>query len=901
MNFQAGEYEAAQLPSFVLPGAKTRYAPDRVCDLKHIKIEASFDFSQKKVFGTTTLWVEPINEGLRHLELDAVEMMIKRVALSTGMPLGYEYLGGRLRIDLGKPRRSGEEVIFSIEYEAQPRRGLYFISPNEAYPNKPVQIWSQGQDEDSRHWFPCFDYPNERATSELIATVPSKYFALSNGKLIHMREDASKGVKTYHWKQSIPHVSYLITLVVGEYVELKEAFDGIPVLYYVYPGREADARRSFGNTPDMLNFFSEKIGIKYPYEKYAQVVVADFIFGGMENTTATTLTDTTLHDARAHLDFSSDGLVAHELAHQWWGDLLTCKDWSHGWLNEGFATYFDALYTEHHKGVDEFRHEINEDMEAYFREDRERYRRPIVFNIYDEPVDLFDRHLYQKAACVLHMLRFVLGDDLFWKSLQHYAQKFREKTVDTTDLLNAICEATGKNLEWFFAQWIHKAGHPEFKVAYNWDETYKQVQLTVSQTQKTDEWTPIFRTPIEIAIATSHGVERVRIEIVEPEQRFYLLCAERPKMVSFDVGNWILKKLDFSLPEEMLVYQLGQDRDCMGRIRAAEGLGKTGSPQAVKALRQALLRDPYWGVQAAAAKALGNWGTTSAREALIAGLEIEHPKARRAVVRALGEFKNDESVAEKLVEILRRGDASYYVEAEAATSLGKTRFSRAFEELKQALAKDSFNEVIRAGVFEGFSQLRDERAIAICKEWTQYGKPSQARQAAVVALGKLGEGKREIGEFLIDFLRDSDFRVRLQTLTALRELKDERTIPALGKFAEQSLDGREKRLSREIILKLKEGQNRSEEIKKLREDLEKFSQENRQLRDRLDRLESSGHKSTPATNGHEMTVPVRAPVGPMKKMSAKPKVKALRSAVSKSQVTKANRAKQTVKKKPRRK
>src|SRR5712692_3595550 len=453
---------------FPLPGSKTHYARSRDFHTEHIKLELSFDFAKRRLFGEVTVTLSALIDGLRKVELDGVELLVKRVMME-GRELEFEYSGRTLGIEVGRELSAGEKVTVTVKYEASPRKGLYFIQPDEAYPSKPVQIWTQGEDEDSRYWYPCYDYPNDRSTSEVVVTVPGRFTTISNGKLLEVRENAD-GTRTFHWREEIPHPSYLNSWVVGEYVKVEDVYDGVPVEYYVRPGREAEARRSFGKTPAMMRFFSEKLGVKYPYEKYAQTAVADFTFGGMENISATTQTDLTLHDERAHLDFSSDGLVAHELAHQWFGDLFTCRDWSHGWLNEGFATYFDKLFMEEDKGHDEFLYEMILVAGRYREEDAERYRRPIVEKVYETPSELFDRHLYEKGACVLHMLRFVLGEKLFWKSLAHYAQISRQQNVETDDLRRAIEEATGRNLEGFFSQWLYKAGHPEFKVRYQWKE-----------------------------------------------------------------------------------------------------------------------------------------------------------------------------------------------------------------------------------------------------------------------------------------------------------------------------------------------------------------------------------------------------------------------------------------------
>ncbi len=313
---------------FALPSSTVHYARDRNVDIQHVRLELNVDPEKRLLEGTVRIDLTPIVDNVTRLQLDAIELDVKDVKLN-GKQVNFESTGRNIVIDLDKALKTSEQATISVRYSGQPRRGLYFIGPDKSYPDRPYQAWTQGEDEDTRYWFPCYDFPYDKATSELIVTVPQKYLAISNGSLVETDEDKARGTKTYHWKQDVPHSSYLTSLVVGEYSVIKEKVDDVELQYCVPKGREEDAKRSFEKTPKMVRFFGD-YGVKYPYPKYAQVVVSDFIFGGMENITATTLTWNTLHDKRAHLDFTSDDLVAHELAHQWWGDLLTCRDWSHG-------------------------------------------------------------------------------------------------------------------------------------------------------------------------------------------------------------------------------------------------------------------------------------------------------------------------------------------------------------------------------------------------------------------------------------------------------------------------------------------------------------------------------------------------------------------------------------------
>ena len=829
---------------FPLPGSTVHYARDRDFDVQHVKLDISVDPEKKKLEGAVHITLTPIVDNVTRLEFDAVDLDIADVRLSQGKISSFENTGRKLIINLDKALKMSENLAVSIRYSGEPRRGLYFIGPDKYYPDRPHQAWTQGQDEDSRYWFPCYDYPNDTATSETIVTVPSKYTMISNGVLAETKEDKAKGTKTYHWKQDIPHTTYLTSIVVGEFSVVKEKAEDVELQYFITKGREEDAKRSFEKTPNMVRFFSDYFGVKYPYPKYAQVTVSDFIFGGMENISATTLTERTLHDKRAHLDFSSDDLVSHELAHQWWGDLITCRDWSHGWLNEGFATYSETLFKEEDLGKDEASYYVMQEFETYLEEDSERYRRPIVSKTYIDPTDLFDRHLYQKGGLVLHTLRYYLGEELFKKGLRNYANSFREKVVETSDFRRAMEEATGRSLEGFFDQWVHHGGHPEFKVGYDWDDNAMIAKISVSQTQTGNSGTPlVFQTPVDISFTFAKGVQTKRVMITQRDETFYISLPEKPRDVEFDPGNWVLKTLSFDKPKGMVLYQLSNDKNAVGRTRAAQRLAKYPTEAVIDALKTTCLKDPFWGVQAEAAKSLGVVRTSSALKALIASLKIKHPKARRAVVKALGEFRDEDS-AKALVGILDEGDASYYVEGEAARSLGKTRSPKAFDVLKKNLRKESYLDVIRVGVFEGFAELKDIEAIPIITEWTRYGKPHSAREGATKALGKLGEGRPEVVDHLTRLLDDPWFRVRMEACIALGELMEPKSVKALQRLIDKELDNRVKRRAMEAVQKIQAGREASTAFQRLRDDVDKLRDENRQLKEQLNRIEASQGKTT---------------------------------------------------------
>jgi aminopeptidase N len=838
---------AAYSRPFALAGDQAHYSRDLVVDVRHIKLDIAIDPRAKTVAGRATHYLSAINEGVKRVDFDAAEMTITKVTVG-GKAATFDYSDPVLRVEMGRALKPGVETDVAITYSAKPRRGLYFVAPDKTNPKKPLQAWTQGQDEDSRHWYPCIDYPNHQQTSEAVVSVPAGMISIGNGELKSVKTNRGGG-KTYHWYMGTPHVTYLLSQIVGTFAEITHRWQGVGVEYYGPRGREADLQATLDRTPAMLAFFSDVTGQKYPYSRYAQTFVADFIFGGMENISATTLTDTSLLDKRARLDADADGLLAHELAHQWFGDLLTCRDWSHGWLNEGFATYFEALFTEHNKGIDEFRYELYQNAQIYMGEDAGRYRRPIVNNVYHEPIDLFDRHLYEKGSLVLHMIRTVLGDAQWRKAIRHYVSKHKNTNVVTPDLQRAIEIATGRNIDWLFDEYVYRGGHPSFRLGFEWDADAKQAKLTVTQTQDEKD-SSVFRMAVGVDFNVEGKAHAFNVEISEKTHNFFFALPGKPAFVRFDPGHNFLKTVEFKRGKDMLLAQLADDDDVVGRIDAARELSKLGTQEAVDALKKAVLNDKFWGVQAEAARALGQMRSEIARDALLACVKVRHPKARRGVVGALGQFRDDAKAAAALESVIRKGDASYYVEAAAASALGQTRAPQAFDVLsKVAMKKESLNDAIRVGALAGLADLKDERALPIALEWTRDGKSNPVRGAATAQLGKMGQlsdkSKDAAYDRLVELLPDEWLRVRLNAAAALAELKLPKAVAELERTRSRDLDGRVVRAAREAIARIREGADKGDEIKKLREDFDRLTEDNRALRDRLDKLESRANGAKP--------------------------------------------------------
>ncbi|HIK11763.1 MAG TPA: M1 family metallopeptidase [Oscillatoriaceae cyanobacterium M33_DOE_052] len=858
--------------SFELPGAKPHYNPDRPGQVQHIFLDLALDIPNQSYSGTCTIHLMPIRDGITHLNLDAVNLNIHSVSVGE-TEQKFDSDGEQLQIYLSEPTTVGETLTVVIAYAAEkPQRGIYFIGPDDNYPNKPVQVWTQGEDEDSRFWFPCFDYPGQLATSEIRVRVPKNFLAISNGEMISTEADGND--KIYHWRQTQVHPTYLMTLAVGEFAAIQDDWNGKPVIYYVEKGREEDASRSMGKTPQMLEFFSETFGYSYPYPKYAQVCVGDFIFGGMENTSTTLLTDRCLLDERAAIDDQrTETLVAHELAHQWFGDLVVIKHWSHAWIKEGMATYSEVLWTNREYGGDAAAYYRLNEARSYLTEDSSRYRRPIVTHVYREAIELYDRHLYEKGACVYHMLRAELGDELFFKAIHTFVQDNAHRTVETVDLLRAIEKSTGRNLLFLFDQYVYRGGHPEYKVAYAWDNDSKLAKITVTQTQVktnhkngTNPEKYLFDLKIPIAFGQTQNTGKApgaptfktfTVRICEPEQSFYFPLPEKPQFISFDQGNHYLKTVTLEYPIPELKAQLQFDPDPISRIYAAEALAKKGGLEALKALATALKQDSFWGVRLEVAKNIGKVKLDQAFDAVVVGLEDRDARVRRATVEALAQIKTHTSY-KALKPLVEKGDASYLVEAAAAKAIGaivagnleeKPKESQVIKQLKSVLKeRGGWNEVVRSGAISGLAQLKTSaEALDIILEYTAPGVPQALRLAAIRALGAVSTGQTPthlevIFDRLSELSRETFFLTQVAVVAALEQMENLKAIDILQSLADQTPDGRVRRIAEEAITKVRKKAGTDESINQLRKDLEKLKKENQELRSRLENLEAKSAK-----------------------------------------------------------
>jgi aminopeptidase N len=830
---------------FALPGATLRYGPDKTVDVVHIDLYLEPDLERKHLDGVCTTTVRALDERVSLLTLDAVDLEISSVERS-GKPLQFSSDGRHVQVTLDPALAPDEEATFVIRYSVtNPRHGLFFVGSH---------AWTQSQDENARYWFPCFDYPGEKQTTSATIVVPKGQFALSNGALLERRDDGNRTVFVY--RQDIPHSTYLVTLVVGPFVEcdqtMHRAQGDLPVYYYVLPGREADGARAFGQTPRMIEVFEERLGTPYPYARYSQIAVSHFIFGGMENTSATTQTDRTLHDEKAHLDFSSDPLVSHELAHQWFGDLLTCRDWSHAWLNEGFATFYEAVFREADLGYDEYVYDIFGCVERYLEEDADRYRRPIVCNRFRDPIELFDRHLYEKGGAVLHMLRGELGEGRFWRAMRRYVADNAQRSVETIDFIRAIEQSTGRNLRGFFDQWVFRGGHPQISAGLKWDEARKTLTVTIDQKQTIDANNPAYVFDVDLGIVADAperpvadagtdplpGERRIRLHVERQHETVAIPLDVKPQLVRFDPGAFLLADLTYEFGDVLASATLAGDPSVAARIRAARELAKDGSALARTALERAFANEPFWGVLDQAAHALGRTRAPWAQRILVKALSHEHPKVRRAVADSLGEFRNEESADALLAPA--RGDASYFVQAAALHSLGKTRDQRAFEVLASALSGKSWNGTVESGAARGLGELVESRAVDLLIAATQPAKDESLRRAALGALARSGElsesDRPRIVEAIAQRMDDPMFLVQVSAILASQKLADPRFLGALDRLSYSGFDGRVRRDAAEAAIHIRESQKVPAQVTGLRTDLDALREEQRKLQEQIEAI-----------------------------------------------------------------
>lgn len=524
-------------------------------DVQHYTIRVKFDRGVKMVSGDTTVSLKPLKAGFSSVELDAVGLNFESVELEpAGAALKYRTTADKVVVALDKAYGPSDTISVRFKYSTtEPKKGIYFVEAEGTRGNgHSAQIWTQGEPEEARYWFPSFDFPSDKATTEEYITVQKGETVVGNGEFLG-KVDNADGTETWHYKMPVPHSTYLVSFVIGEYARVDDKYGEIPLGFFIYPGREATARTAFGNTKDMMRVFEELTGVKFPYNKYDQTVVAHFQFGGMENITATTMSDTEIFfaDSEFGAGIVTD-LVAHELAHSWFGDMVTCRNWAELWLNEGFATYMEAVYREKAVGREDYMRKVRTDAGAFLAGDSVSRKKYGLFNRNARDVgSLFSDSsvTYNKGGAVLHQLREQVGTEIFWKALNAYLNANKFANVESTDLQRAMEEASGQDLGWFFDQWIYGVGAPNVTIRPIYSARTKTLKITVTQTQRADALGPLaFRLPVNVSVKTATGEKATPLNITKRVETISIETDTKPKEIVFDPEDKIVLKTVKVLP-----------------------------------------------------------------------------------------------------------------------------------------------------------------------------------------------------------------------------------------------------------------------------------------------------------------------------------------------------------------
>lgn len=627
----------------------------KVTELKHTKLKVNFDYQKEQMNGEEWLTASPYFYATNELVLDAKGMLIHEVALDNNgkkAPLKYDYKDDVLKITLDKTYQKNQDYTVYIKYTSRPNevkqqgsmaindaKGLYFINAQGTEPDMPTQIWTQGETESSSAWFPTIDKSNQKTTQEIYMTVPDKYVTLSNGVLKNSQKEAN-GLRTDHWVMDKRHSTYLFFMGVGEYAIVKDKWRNIPVDYYIEKEYEPYAKQIYGNTPEMIEFFSKRLNYDYPWAKYAQISGRNYVSGAMENTTATLHGSDILQKPGQLIDENTwEDTIAHELFHHWFGDLVTAESWSNLTVNESFANYSEYLWNEYKYGKDQADYHLMTDVNRYIHNPSDFKKNLVRFN-YESREDVFDLVTYQKGGGILNMLRSYLGDDAFFAGMNDYLKTYEYQNAEAHQLRLSFEKVSGKDLNWFFNQWYFANGNPKINYSFTFEPVKKQVSVTINQTQD-----PLFEFPLAIDVYDNGKPKRYNVWVnAEAKNTFSFDVSKTPDLVNINADGVLLAEItDTKTPEQNLM-QFTNSKEFKNKYSALAGIkDQLKSPAAIKLL-SAALKDPFFRVriQALQLMDLSNPEQMKALGADVEKLASNDPKTltQAAAIAALAKTKD---------------------------------------------------------------------------------------------------------------------------------------------------------------------------------------------------------------------------------------------------------------------
>ncbi len=787
--------------------------PERIqtYDVQHIKINVRFDWNEKKVIGEVETRIVPLADNFKEFEVDAIGFSINSVRGENNSDMKYNYDGKKIKIDPDKNHTVNDTLVYTVNYTCQPERGLYFNYPTELNPSLPHQIWTHGQQEDNRYWIPIYDYPNDKTTFELFVTIDDKFRTLSNGYLENSKKLPGSNERLDHWVMDKPNSTYLIMLAAGEFSITEDNYNTIPVQYYTDRNiLKSESDYTFRNTPEMIKLFEKKFGYKYPWNKYAQVIVEDFLFGGMENTSASVFGKFILYNKETEKDYSTDRLISHELGHQWFGDLVTCKNWNELWLNESFGEYSTSLWKEHYSGKDEYDYDIYLNGEEALHAEITTGRYPIWAGY-----GFVEENVYEKGAVILNTFRYILGDTVFFRSINGLLTEFKYRNIVTDDFIKVINETynlsnkTNEDFKWMFDQWIWKAGYPEFRVAYNYNEKARQLTLNVKQVQPSDTLTPVFKMPMDIRVKNSDGDRIERIDIKNNDDTFYFNLNSKPELVTFDYGNKILDKTSFDKPFEEWKKQFEISEDAIDRIMALKGaavfLNKDSTSAAgnsdinqshsdiLDLFKSALEIDKYWGVRAEAAKILSGFLTQEKTSSILKEPYDKQtdPRIKRNILLALGNSKRSDDV--DFIKGKIKNETDNYIVADGINALGRCLLpNKIYDEVIPFANRVSHRNAVQGAVIAALDSAAGKIAdMRIKKTLMDFAFginiESFLRVKAILALRNFGKDE-DVKNLAIKYLDNNFFYVKAAFISLLSSSNDKSVIPVLQRLKEKTND-----------------------------------------------------------------------------------------------------------------
>ncbi|MHC4272193.1 MAG: M1 family aminopeptidase [Planctomycetota bacterium] len=784
---------------------RRHYPPDRIVDSLHMTLRMRFaDLDEKRFTATETLRFAPIGRPAATVTLDAVDLEIGSVTLD-GDAVEYAYDGERLTLQFEPPLAPGRPRDLVIEYACvEPAAGMVFTPSSWEFAHYTAEVHTTGQTATNRHWFACHDYPNERLTTELIVDVPSGYAVSSNGRLVSNDDDGRRAV--WHWLQDKPHVSYLVVLVIGKFDMVRLPHPRVPMQVWVQPGLGDRVLPTYGRTGEMIDVFERRFGHPYPWDRYDQVLVKNFGPGGMENTSVTTLYTTAILDETALADETLEGLISHELAHQWAGDFFTCKSWAHVWLNEGWATYGAALWFEHCDGEDGYLDSMRHSFDRLARRDKTTSGQPMVSNVYDHAGEIFGRasNPYAKGASILHMLRMMLGDDVFFEGMRLFVHRHALGLVETSDLRHAMEEVSGLSLEWFFHQWCYRPGIPRLKVQVDYDGGTRELAVEVRQIQRVDDRTPAFRFALPIYVETSAGPRTFVLDMREARVSWQETLDGPPTIVAVDPWMHVLKTAAVDKPAALWMEQVRGGPTVASRHAAIEALSDHDLPQTVELLSDVITGEANrYTLREKAVKALAGVDSTRADQALLTAAKtgVADARVRAKLIRTLKGMEA-EGVIELLAEVAGT-DPSYATRAAAIEALAHHQATEHADLIAELVHVPSQHDQVRNAALAALADLDDPRGLDLGIMYSSYGYPNRSRPAAIAAVGRLSHHDpiRAVG-YLIALLDDPERRTVTAAAAALADTGDRRAVEALRALRETHPTQRVRREAQRLLKKL---------------------------------------------------------------------------------------------------